>query len=127
MNGNQEPSRASFSHLSASALPGEPVRSDVPSRAAFAKSSAQEKAERRESFMVSRDRPTPVQRPSPSLAHGTDAAAFNNAWEQERAQAERYKKRSATTQDDANREAKKAKFIEERKAALKTRFQSRSR
>ncbi|MEL6709046.1 MAG: hypothetical protein AAFP79_12260 [Pseudomonadota bacterium] len=44
----------------------------------------QARAERREAFMVARDRPEPVLRPEPSLAAGVDAQSFNQRWEAER-------------------------------------------
>lgn len=42
-----------------------------------------ERAVRRESFMVKRERPKPVLRPSPALALGPDGAAFDARWNSE--------------------------------------------
>lgn len=70
---------------------------------------AKTEAERRASQMVKHDQPKPVQRPSPALAHGPDAASFNARWQGER--------------DAANREARKANF----KAKRQTPSQSRTR
>ncbi|SFF97085.1 hypothetical protein SAMN05518801_104250 [Novosphingobium sp. CF614] len=49
-----------------------------------------ERAARRESFMVKRQRPQPVLRPSPSLALGSDAAAFDAQWNDERRDAHNF-------------------------------------
>ncbi len=45
-------------------------------------------ANRRESFMVKRQQPKPVLRPSPALSYGSDCQTFNKQWtnEQKRAQ-----------------------------------------
>jgi hypothetical protein len=50
-------------------------------------SEEQERAARRESFMVKRQQPKPVLRPSPSLALGPDGTSFNMQWNDERVQA----------------------------------------
>lgn len=47
----------------------------------------QERAARRESFMVKRQQPKPVLRPTQSLAFGPDGAAFDAQWAEERRQA----------------------------------------
>jgi len=73
-----------------------------PSIAAQLADKTKTEAQRREAFMVARDRPQPVQRPSPALAHGSDAAAFNTRWKAER--------------DVANREARNAAFVAARSA-----------
>ena len=48
-----------------------------------------ERAARRESFMVKRQQPKPVLRPSLSLSLGADGAAFDAQWNEERSQARR--------------------------------------
>jgi hypothetical protein len=40
-------------------------------------------ANRRESFMVKRQQPKPVLRPSPALSYGSDLQAFNRQWTKE--------------------------------------------
>ncbi|NKB59159.1 MAG: hypothetical protein GKS00_22760 [Alphaproteobacteria bacterium] len=60
-----------------------------------------ERQERRDSFMVKRQKPAPVLRPSPALAYGTDKAVFNAQWDAEA------------------QSAKTAESKEERKAAFK--------
>ncbi len=47
-----------------------------------------ERIKRRNSFMVKRQKPKPVLRPSPALAYGPDRAAFNSEWKQEQRQAQ---------------------------------------
>ena len=42
-----------------------------------------EKTKSRDSVMVTNDRPAPVPRPSPDLAHDVDRAAFKKRWEDE--------------------------------------------
>ena len=54
-----------------------------------------ERTERRESFMIKRDKPQPVLRPSPALARGTDRAVFNANWDKERGEAQRHQSRVA--------------------------------
>lgn len=49
-----------------------------------------ERAERRESFMIKRQQPKPVLRPSPSLAAGVDRQEFERQLEQERREAIRH-------------------------------------
>jgi hypothetical protein len=74
---------------------------------------AKTEAERRASQMVKHDQPKPVQRPSPALAHGPDAASFNARWQGER--------------DAANREARKAAFKAQRIEQSKPRTVKRER
>jgi len=52
----------------------------------------QSRQSRRESFMVKRQKPQPVLRPSHSLSHETDRATFNNEWanEQKKAKSENF-------------------------------------
>lgn len=59
--------------------------------ASFAKAQQEDQArqERREAFMVQRDRPELVPRPSPSIAASVDRASFDRRWEQERQAAAR--------------------------------------
>ncbi|MEQ9489556.1 MAG: hypothetical protein RIM72_11250 [Alphaproteobacteria bacterium] len=63
---------------------------------------AQERTTRRESFMVKRQKPQPVLRPSPALALGSDRTAFDAEWDRERVDARHHQSR------------------EERKAAFKS-------
>ncbi|WP_394693124.1 hypothetical protein [Hyphobacterium sp.] len=70
-------------------------------------------AERRASQMVANDRPKPVQRPSPALAHTPDGEAFNARWRAE--------------QDAASRDARKAEFKARRQTLSPKRDFSRSR
>ena len=42
-----------------------------------------QRQQRRESFMVKRQQPKPVLRPSPALAHGPDTDAFDRQWSAE--------------------------------------------
>ncbi len=50
---------------------------------------AQSRQARRESFMVKRQRPQPVLKPSHALSHETDRAAFDNEWVTEQKNAKR--------------------------------------
>jgi len=86
-----------------------------PSIAAQTADQIKTEAQRRQSFMVKRDRPHPVQRPSPSLALGADSAAFNARWEKERNAA------------DANRDALKAQFKAKRLEQFNARSITRER
>jgi len=61
--------------------------SSRPAFEAASKGDDPEREARRESFMVKRQQPKPVLRPSPSLALGADAAAFDSQWQEERRQA----------------------------------------
>lgn len=83
--------RASHAHEHPDLRNGNPLYERTGSaRAAFEAQRVEEDAERaarRESFMVKRQQPTPVLRPSPSLALGSDSAAFNAQWEEECRQA----------------------------------------
>jgi len=65
------------------------------------------------STMVKQDQPKPAPRPSPSLSAGPDAAAFNARWQAER--------------DNADKAARRAKFIAQRKTQSQTRSIDRSR
>ena len=80
---------------------------------AFAKDRAAPAPPKRASSMVKQDRPKPAPRPSPGLAHGVDAAAFNARWEAERAAADKAKRRAA--------------FFTERKKQAQARRITRSR
>lgn len=42
-----------------------------------------ERAARREAFMVKRQKPAPMLKPGPALAHGADRASFNRQWSEE--------------------------------------------
>jgi hypothetical protein len=55
-----------------------------------------ERAARRESFMVKRQRPEPELRPPPSLALGSDSAAFDAQWNAERRDAQEFHDRINT-------------------------------
>lgn len=57
---------------------------DAGASSAKAQQEEQAREERREAFMVQRDRPELVARPSPSIAAGVDRASFDHRWEQER-------------------------------------------
>lgn len=73
-------------------------------------------AQRRESFMVKRDRPRPVLRPGPSLSLGPDRAAFDAAWESERKGA-----------NDQPKGTRRAAFMEKRQRQMRERERERSR
>ncbi len=85
---DRDPSRASFAHERPELRADNPLYERTGSaRAAFEERRARESAERqaeRESFMVKRQQPKPVHRPSPSLALGSDSAAFDAQWNEER-------------------------------------------
>ena len=84
-------------------LPGEGITADTAARAAFAAARAARPAHEetlgRGSDMVRKDRPHPAPRPSPALAYGADAAAFNTGWERERRAAERAARKAAYERD----------------------------
>lgn len=123
----QTPSRTSFS-AGRSDLPGEASRLDTkrgelrqsfetnrdPMIAAQRADLAKTEAERRASQMVKQDRPKPVQRPSPALAHGPDGTSFNARWQAERRDAA----------NDAARKARKADFKAKRQAQSPSRTRS---
>lgn len=89
---------------------------DIGKTEAERRKESTEIAERRESFMVKRQQPAPVLRPSPELAHGSDRATFNQRWEQEGKAAEQ------------DREARKQAFKELRTTQAEfTREHSRAR
>lgn len=80
------------------------------------RSEAAEKAAKRESFMVKRQQPKPVLRPSPGLAMGSDRASFNTQWdtEAEKANKDRQARKDAfkaarATQDAFNQEPTRAR------------------
>lgn len=75
------------------------------------------KEQRRESFMVKRDRPKPTLRPSPHKAYGPDKAAFNQRWNKEHEAA----------QQTTTREDRKAAFKAERSAQTQTRNKTHNR
>lgn len=58
----------------------------------------QARAERREAFMVQRDKPEPVLRPEPSLSASVDAHSFNQRWEAEREAAAQHNLNQAQAQ-----------------------------
>lgn len=123
----QAPSRTSFS-AGRTDLPGEATALDARRgelRAEFEKNRdpviaaqradlAKTEAERRGSQMVKQDRPKPVQRPSPALAHGPDGTSFNARWQAERRDADK----------DADRNARKATFKAKRQGQSHTRNRS---
>lgn len=106
-------SRASFAHLNAGKLPGEPIRADAQASTAFGRANDNAPANESGSSMVKQDRPHPVLRPSPNLASEADRVAFESKWAQEKT--------------EADRAQRKASFMKVRKAALKERFHSRNR
>lgn len=73
-------------------------------------------AQRRESFMVKRDRPRPVLRPGPSLSLGPDRAAFDTAWQSERRAA-----------NDPSKGTRRTAFMEKRRAEMRDRERVRER
>lgn len=79
---------------------------------------AKTEAQRRDSQMVKQDRPKPVQRPSPALAHGPDGSGFNARWQAERQSAANDAAR------DADRDARKADFKAKRQAQSPSRTRS---
>ncbi|WP_420331715.1 hypothetical protein [Oceanicaulis alexandrii] len=123
----QAPSRTSFS-AGRSDLPGEASKLESRRgelRAEFEKNRdpmiaaqradlAKTEAERRASQMVKQDRPKPVQRPSPALAHGPDGTSFNARWQAERRDAAK----------DADRNARKAAFKAKRQSQSTSRNRS---
>lgn len=58
----------------------------------------QARAERREAFMVQRDKPEPVLRPEPSISASVDAQSFNQRWEAEREAAAQHNLNQAQAQ-----------------------------
>lgn len=80
-------SRASFTHERADLRADNPLYERAglvrPTFEASATGDA-ERAARRESFMVKRQQARPMLRPSPSLALGSDGAAFDQLWDAER-------------------------------------------
>jgi hypothetical protein len=81
-------------------------------------------AQRRHSYMVKRQRPAPVLKPSPQFARSPDRNAFNAAMSLERLQASKLNKKAAREQ---SRKSARAQFIQERQQAaiksLKRQFQ----
>ncbi len=73
-------------------------------------------AERRDSFMVKRSRPTPVLRPGPALSRGPDRAAFDAQWQAEREGAV-----------EKPRGVRRAEFIAKRQRQMRERDRTRSR
>ncbi|MEM9055565.1 MAG: hypothetical protein AAGB16_09595 [Pseudomonadota bacterium] len=57
------------------------------------------RAKRRESFMVKRQKPQPVLRPSPSQAYASDHASFNAQWDAEKDMAKRANQQAAALQE----------------------------
>lgn len=72
---------------------------------------AQGRGVRRESFMVKRQKPQPVLRPSPALARDVDRAAFNASWDHERQAAAVHRSK------DKRKDAFKSKRIQQFTAA----------
>lgn len=81
---------------------------------------AAEKAKRRESFMVKRQKPKPALRPAPHIAGGPDRAAFNQKWQQER-------KAAAPQKTPAKRQDRKAAFKAARTNQTTSKSQTRSK
>ncbi|MEM9619381.1 MAG: hypothetical protein AAF936_15610 [Pseudomonadota bacterium] len=76
-------------------------------------------AQRRESFMVKRQKPQPVLRPSPRFAFGPDRNVFNAQLAAERLEAARFNKKTAR---EEGRKSTKAQLVQEhQQAAPKTR------
>ena len=88
---DRNPSRLSHAHERPDLRADNPMYERAGSaQTAFEASSKGEDAERaarRDSFMVKRQEPKPVLRPSPSLALGPDGAAFDAQWNEERRRA----------------------------------------
>ncbi|MCP1469477.1 hypothetical protein J3E64_001152 [Sphingobium sp. OAS761] len=81
------PTRASFAHERPDLRADNPLYERAgSSRPAFEASvhDNSDRAARRESFMVKRQQARPVLRPSPELALGSDSAAFEQQWNEER-------------------------------------------
>jgi hypothetical protein len=89
-NDQTRPTRLSHAHEQPDLRADNPLYERADSvRPAFEASANEdaERAARRESFMVKRQQPKPVLRPSSNLAYGPDGAAFDAEWEEERRQA----------------------------------------
>lgn len=114
----QEPPRTT-SHAKSAAPAPDHFQSAPAMGEAFNKSrnAAQPPSQTKGSGMVANDRPKPVQRPSPALAHGVDACTFNARWEAER-------KAALADQDRA---ARKAAFMAARTNTSQTRTRARNR
>lgn len=88
---DQAPTRLSHAHERADLRADNPLyeRAGLVTAAFDARRASEEaeRAARRESFMVKRQQPVPVLRPSRSLALGPDGAAFDAQWNDERSQA----------------------------------------
>lgn len=56
---------------------------------------AEARTQRREAFMVKREQPKPVLKPSHSLARATDRNAFNTLWRQEQSEAHQHQLKQA--------------------------------
>lgn len=69
-------------------------QADMQKSEAERRKETQERLERREAFMVKRQKPKPVLRPSHDMAHGVDRALFNNEWQRECWKAKRRSKRN---------------------------------
>jgi len=80
----------SFSFKNSGNLPGRPSTLDrvEQSKRSFNEMQAPS-AQGRESAMVTQDRPHPVPRPSPDMAHETDRSSFNARWSAEADKAEK--------------------------------------
>jgi|GEM_PF-666959 len=113
------PSRLSHAHERPELRADNPLYERTGSaRAAFEARRVREENEgaaRRESFMVQRQQPRPVLRPSPRLAFGPDGAAFDVQWEAERRQAARQARRvEQHFSEGSERAARREAFMAER-------------
>ncbi len=124
----QNTSRLSYSYTHRDKMPGKSpsmysVRPNVgmsfqrnrdPMIAAQIDAGKRTEAQRRHSYMISRQKPAPVLKPSPQFARGPDRTAFNAAMSLERLQASKINKKAAREQ---SRNSARAQFIQERQQA----------
>ena len=113
MSGSSNPS------VARTVSPGAPSLEAAPSpRAEFDRARSDTSPQRdRPSNMVAEDQPKPAPRPSPSMADGADAAAFNARW-----QAEHDATKAAQV-----RATRKAAFIKARTSQAPSRAHTRNR
>ncbi|MFC3229149.1 hypothetical protein ACFOGJ_18025 [Marinibaculum pumilum] len=121
MSAENQGSYGSFAHHHSADLPGTGGGFDTrpgpaPEFTAAGCGEPSERAERRDAFMVQRERPEPELRPDPALAHASDRMAFNALWDAE-----------CRAAGEADREARRAAFMEMRSQADESLAQSQSR
>ena len=113
-------SRTSYAYQHRAELPGEASTVDrvktaspsfdparCPYRARELAETGKSEAQRRDSFMIKRQKPEPVLRPSLVLSLGSDRAAFNAQWSREHAQANDHQKQQRKQAFKAKRQGPK--------------------